>query len=651
LISKSTIDKVYDASRVEEVISDFIQLKKSGSNFKGLSPFSKEKTPSFMVSPAKQIWKDFSSGKGGNSVAFLMEHEQFSYPEAIRFLAKKYNIEIEETYKTEKEKEKLSFLESLYLVVQNANENFKNNLWERDEGKAIAMTYLRERGFENEVIKLFDIGYSLNEKSHFSDQALKKGYSKKYLELIGLSINKDNTYIDRFRSRLMFPIKNFSGRVIGFGGRILNNNLKTAKYINSPESDIYHKSKVLYGLYESKKEIVKKDLCIIVEGYTDVIQMHQSGIKNVVASSGTSLSNDQIRLVQRLTSNIIVLFDGDDAGLNASLRGLVTILKNGMNVRVCQLPHGEDPDSFLKSNSKEKTLDYFNNFSKDFIQFKADILSKKSKNDPVKKSQTIFEIVEIISIIPDQIKQQVYIQNCSKIMDISEDILFNTLAQINSKNLTVKNKKNSYGKDKMRVINKSELTDKIDHIYELEFQIIKILLLYGNKDESFVETILKNHDGEELIEEKVELNVKVFEKIFLDLQQDEIELAQESFRNLFKILIKHYQSGESIDLNNLINKLPPDLSNIVSDILMKDELYKLHGWNKKNIFIKDKESNVSQLVVETILSLRKYLIDKKINELQVSIENSSENNKEVLSDVISYSQLKKVVSRKLNRVI
>mgnify|MGYP001170585447 CR=1 FL=1 len=648
MISKSTIDKVYDASRVEEVISDFVQLKKSGSNFKGLSPFSKEKTPSFMVSPAKQIWKDFSSGKGGNSVAFLMEHEQFSYPEAIKFLAKKYNIEVEETFKSDKEKEKLSFLESLYLVVQNANENFKKNLWENNEGKALALTYLKERGFDDEVINFFEIGYSLNEKSHYSNQAIKEGYSKKYLELIGLTIIKENSYIDRFRSRLIFPIKNFSGRVIGFGGRILNNKVKTAKYINSPESEIYHKSKVLYGLFESKKEIVKKDFCIIVEGYTDVVQMHQAGIKNVVASSGTSLSDDQIRLIQRLTLNIVVLFDGDDAGLNASLRGLVTILKNGMNVKVCQLPNGEDPDSFSKNNSKEEVLDYFNKKSKDFIQFKADILSKDSKNDPVKKSKTIFEIVEIISIIPDQIKQQVYIQNCSNIMDISEDILFNTLAQINSKNNKIKT---SSVREKMRIVSEKEVPDKIDQIYELEFQIIKILLLYGNKDESFVETILKNNENEELIEEKVQLNVKVFEKIFLDLQQDEIELAQDSFRDLFKILIKHYQSGESIDLNNLIKKLSPNLSYIVSDVLMREELYKLHGWDKKNIFIKDKESNVSQLVVETILSLRKYLIDKKINELQLSIENSPEHNKEVLSDVISYNQLKKVVSRKLNRVI
>jgi DNA primase len=319
-----------------------------------------------------------------------------------------------------------------------------------------------------------------------------------------------------------------------------------------------------------------------------------------------------------------------------------------MNVKVCQLPYGEDPDSFSKNNSKEETLDYFNNKSKDFIQFKADILSKDSKNDPVKKSKTIFEIVEIISIIPDQIKQQVYIQNCSKIMDISEDILFNTLAQINSKNNKIKT---SSVREKMRIVSEKEVPNKIDQIYELEFQIIKILLLYGNKDESFVETILKNNENEELIEEKVQLNVKVFEKIFLDLQQDEIELAQDSFRDLFKILIKHYQSGESIDLNNLIKKLSPNLSNIVSDVLMNEELYKLHGWDKKNIFIKDKESNVSQLVVETILSLRKYLIDKKINELQLSIENSPEHNKEVLSDVISYNQLKKVVSRKLNRVI
>jgi len=651
LISRSTIDKVYQSARVEEVIGDFVTLKKSGTNLKGLSPFSKEKTPSFMVSPVKQIWKDFSSGKGGNSIAFLMEHEHFSYPEAIRFLAKKYNIEIEETFKTDEEKEKLSQRESMYLVVQNAKDFFEKNLWKNTEGKAIAHTYLKERGFKDEVIKLFELGYSLNKKDSYSKEAISNGFSKEHLESTGLSISNQNQFIDRFRSRVIFPIKSFSGRILGFGGRILSDSIKTAKYINSPESDIYHKSKVLYGLYESKKTIAKNDLCYLVEGYTDVIQMHQIGIQNVVSSSGTSLTEDQIVLMQRLTQNIVVLFDGDEAGLKASLRGLEMILKKGMNVKVCQFPEGQDPDSFSKDNTKQEILEYFEIHTKDFIQFKADLLFKESKNDPIRKSETIREIIQIIAMIPDKIKQEVYVQSCSVIMDISEEVLFNYLAQINSKKVLKEKKYSSNNNSEMQIVIKNKTFDEIDHIFELEHQIITILLLYGDREEGFIETMLKRNEKGDLIEERVELKVKVFEKIFLDLQEDEIELAQSSFRELFIILIKHFQSHGSLSISEVTKKLSPQLSDLVSDILMRDELYKLHDWKKKNIFVKARESKVSQLVIETILSLRKFLIDKKIIQLQYSVENSEVDNEEVLSDVISYSQLKKVVAKKLNRVI
>lgn len=651
MISRSTIDKVYQSARVEEVIGDFVTLKKSGTNLKGLSPFSKEKTPSFMVSPVKQIWKDFSSGKGGNSIAFLMEHEHFSYPEAIRFLAKKYNIEIEETFKTDEEKEKLSQRESMYLVVQNAKDFFEKNLWKNTEGKAIAHTYLKERGFKDEVIKLFELGYSLNKKDSYSKEAISNGFSKEHLESTGLSISNQNQFIDRFRSRVIFPIKSFSGRILGFGGRILSDSIKTAKYINSPESDIYHKSKVLYGLYESKKTIAKNDLCYLVEGYTDVIQMHQIGIQNVVSSSGTSLTEDQIVLMQRLTQNIVVLFDGDEAGLKASLRGLEMILKKGMNVKVCQFPEGQDPDSFSKDNTKQEILEYFEIHTKDFIQFKADLLFKESKNDPIRKSETIREIIQIIAMIPDKIKQEVYVQSCSVIMDISEEVLFNYLAQINSKKVLKEKKYSSNNNSEMQIVIKNKTFDEIDHIFELEHQIITILLLYGDREEGFIETMLKRNEKGDLIEERVELKVKVFEKIFLDLQEDEIELAQSSFRELFIILIKHFQSHGSLSISEVTKKLSPQLSDLVSDILMRDELYKLHDWKKKNIFVKARESKVSQLVIETILSLRKFLIDKKIIQLQYSVENSEVDNEEVLSDVISYSQLKKVVAKKLNRVI
>ncbi|MCL4165450.1 UNVERIFIED_CONTAM: hypothetical protein GTU68_000215, partial [Idotea baltica] len=348
LISKSTIEQVFETSRLEEVIGDFVQLKKSGSNFKGLSPFSDERTPSFMVSPVKQIWKDFSSGKGGNVVAFLMEHEHFTYPEAIKYLAKKYNIEIEETEQTNEQKEQANERESLYLVSEFANTYFQNTMLKTDQGKSIGLSYFKERGFKDETIKKFGLGYSLDEWQAFTDEALKQAYKIEFLEKTGLTIVKGEKRFDRFKGRVMFPIQSMSGRVLGFGGRILTNEKKAAKYLNSPESDIYHKSKVLYGIYQAKKSIAKEDNCYLVEGYTDVIQFHQAGIHNVVSSSGTALTPEQIRLVNRLTKNITVLFDGDAAGLRASLRGIDLILEQGMNVKVCSFPEGEDPDSFAK---------------------------------------------------------------------------------------------------------------------------------------------------------------------------------------------------------------------------------------------------------------------------------------------------------------
>ena len=374
MIHKSTIDAVFDTARLEEVIGDFVQLKKSGANFKGLSPFTDERSPSFMVSPVKQIWKDFSSGKGGNVVTFLMEHEHFSYPEAIRYLAKKYNIDIAETEQNDEQKAAASQRESMYLVSNYAVSFFEDNIWNTPQGKAIGLSYFNERGFSEETIRFFQLGYSPDTWSALTDAAQKAGYQLDFLEKTGLSIVKGDKKFDRFKGRVMFPIHSMSGRVLGFGGRILTQDKKAAKYMNSPESEIYNKSKVLYGLYQAKHTIAKENNCYLVEGYTDVIQMYQRGVKNVVSSSGTALTPEQIRLIGRLTKNITVLFDGDPAGLRASLRGIDLILEAGMNVRVCMFPEGEDPDSFARENSVEDVIDFFTNNSKDFIQFKAALL-------------------------------------------------------------------------------------------------------------------------------------------------------------------------------------------------------------------------------------------------------------------------------------
>ena len=644
MISKTTIDKVFEQSLVEEVVGEFVQLKKSGSNFKGLSPFSNEKTPSFVVSPVKQIWKDFSSGKGGNAVAFLMEHEHFTYPEAIKYLARKYNIEIEETQVSSLDKEKASEKESLFIVSEYAKDFFSNTLLNSDEGKTLGLSYFKERGFSNETIKKYDLGYLPDKLNYFSTEEIKNGYDPIFLEKSGLSIFQNGKSIDRFRGRVTFPIHSMSGRTLGFGGRILNNQLKTAKYLNSPESLIYNKSKILYGIFYAKQEIAKLDNCFIVEGYTDVIQLHQKGIMNVVSSSGTALTIDQITLIRRLTSNVTMLFDGDKAGVNATLRGIDIVLTAGLNVNVCSFPNGEDPDSYSQDKSFEEIDDYLKNNSQDFIQFKASILAENSKNDPISKANTINEIINSISIIPDRIKQEIYIKHCSSIMDISEEVLFNSLAQ------KTKNEIHSISKKRIAKVQKTSKNKEVNLLFELEKKIIEILLLYGNKKENFEELILKNDKEGNVVLEPITVSSLVYEKIFLDLQQDEIEFTNESFKIIYEKIISEFQKNQKLILEIFLNNLNQELANHVTGILMNEDQYELHDWLSKDIFVKHKDKVVSQLVSETILSLRTFLINKKVEELKEETKDSLENDK-ILEEIGEYHKLKTLLSKKLNRVL
>jgi len=653
MISKSTIDTVFETARVEEVIGDFVQLKRAGSNFKGLSPFSDERSPSFMVSPVKQIWKDFSSGKGGNAVAFLMEHEHFTYPEAIRYLAKKYNIEIEETEQTAEEKANTDVRESMYLVSEFAQKYFHDTLLNSEEGKAIGLSYFKERGFTNETIKKFGLGYSPEIWDAFSKEALGKGYKLEFLESTGLTINKERL-IDRFRGRVMFPIHSMSGRVLGFGGRILGNDKKAAKYLNSPESDIYHKSKVLYGIFMAKQAIAKQNNCYLVEGYTDVIQFNQSGIENVVASSGTALTPDQIRLINRLTKNITVLFDGDAAGLRASIRGIDLILEEGMNVKVCTFPDGEDPDSFAKKNSYEALVQYLETNAKDFIQFKASLLMDESKNDPVKKADLIRDMVTSISKIKDRIQREIYIQETSRIMDISEQVLLNTLAQLVQKDITETGKKIKEEQKAFEVVKNENpiATEKIDVLYELERKIIEILLLYGNKTEEFEDVLLKtNEQGE--IEQVAEMKeYKVHQRIYLSLQEDEVELANPLFRDIYNDLIAFFHQNENFNLENYLKELKPEFSHEVTDILMLEEQQSLHNWEGQQIIVKLKDQTIGQYVSETILTMRWFLVDRIIEELKSEISSEPEaDNTEPLSMAMDYYKLINAFSKKLGRVM
>ncbi|MBW2962648.1 DNA primase [Mesonia aestuariivivens] len=655
MIHKSTVDQVFDAARVEEVIGDFVQLKKSGSNYKGLSPFTDERSPSFMVSPVKQIWKDFSSGKGGNVVAFLMEHEHFNYPEAIKYLAKKYGIEIEETERTDEQKQQADERESMYLVSEFANQFFQKKLHKTEQGKAIGLSYFKERGFTNETIKKFDLGYSPDLWDAFTEEALKSGYKLAFLEKTGLSIVKEQKKFDRFKGRVMFPIHSMSGRTLGFGGRILTNDKKAAKYLNSPESDIYHKSKVLYGIYHAKQSIAKEDNCYLVEGYTDVIQMHQVGIENVVASSGTALTADQIRLINRLTKNITVLFDGDAAGLRASMRGIDLILEQGMNVKVCTFPEGEDPDSFAKANTQEEIQDFLQQNSKDFISFKASLLVNQAEGDPIKKAEVVRDMVNSIAKIPDQIQQEIYLKECTRIMDVSEDVLYSTLAQLNAKNNKESGGSGKYTpkKGNFEVIKQpKEVRPKVDRQFELERHIISLLLRYGKVEDLFEEYVYKEDSDGNLVLELEKQEAKVYEKIFLDLQEDEIEFTNDGFRSLYEKIIYEFNTKEDLKVETFINELTAAQASEITAILMAEEKNVLHRWEDQDIFVQPKTKLEAREVNDTILNLRMHLVKQKVAELMEDAKKDiAAHHHQILEQVIEYKKLEMNIAERIKRVL
>ncbi|PHQ56143.1 MAG: DNA primase [Lutibacter sp.] len=660
MISRNTIDRVFETARVEEVIGEFVQLKKAGSNFKGLSPFSDERTPSFMVSPVKQIWKDFSTGKGGNAVSFLMEHEHYSYPEAIKYLAKKYNIEIEETEQTDEQKQQADERESMFLVSEFARDYFQKVLIEDNQGKAIGLSYFKERGYTDEIIKKFQLGYSLNEWEAFTSEALNKGYNLKYLESTGLTIVKQDLLsstgtkqFDRFKGRVMFPIHSMSGRVLGFGGRILTNDKKAAKYLNSPDSDIYHKSNVLYGINYAKQSIAKEDNCYLVEGYTDVISFHQSGIENVVSSSGTALTENQIRLINRLTKNVTILFDGDAAGIRASIRGIDLILEQGMNVKVLMFPDGEDPDSFAKKVSEEELKEFLKNKSQDFINFKVSLLMKEAQNDPVKKAGLIRDIVISISKIPDRIQREVYIQECSRIMDISENVLFSELAQLDKKEGREVSKRQVKERPLAPILLKTPQFEKVDELKKYEREIIKILLLYGNNEvefENFVESENVDENEEQSLKKDYFLNA-VSNEIYLNLQEDEVEFTDELFKQIYYEIIHQLNQNKSILVDAFVNHSNIEISNLVTNILMDDEKYALSNWERKQVMVKSKESKLSKMVFDSIYNLRRILIELKINSLSFINYKNEDERQQNMETVMNYTKLNTLLFERLNRVV
>ena len=481
MIDHFTVERILDAAQIIDVVQEFVTLKKRGVNYLGLCPFHNEKTPSFTVSPAKGIFKCFGCGKGGNSVNFIMDHEHLSYPEALRYLAKKYSIEVQEREITIEEKQRQTERESMMVVTAYASRKFSEWLFHSDEGISVGLAYFTQRGFRDDILKKFDVGYSPEKSDTLSSAAMADGYRKEYLVKTGLSIEKEERIFDRFYGRIIFPIHSLSGQVLGFGGRILRSDAKAAKYLNSPESDIYHKSKILYGIYQARKAIVQQDRCYLVEGYTDVLSVHEAGIENVVASSGTALTQEQVRLIKRFTQNITILYDGDEAGIKASLRGIDLVLEEGMNVRIVLLPAGEDPDSLSKKLSVSEFTKFLADHETDFIRFKAELLLKETDRDPVRRADAIRDIVRSIAVIPELITRTVFIKECSTIMGLSEAVLYNEVTKLLRQQQFRDRNRYPDAHDlqitKPRVPPKPEI--KVSPSYYSEREMVRLLLKYG----------------------------------------------------------------------------------------------------------------------------------------------------------------------------
>lgn len=637
MISKATIDNIFSTMRIEDIIGEYVQLKRAGANLKGLSPFQDEKTPSFVVSPSRQIWKDFSSGKGGNAISFLMEKEGFSYPEALRYVAKKYGIEIKEEKSelNEEQQRQQSEKELLYNIHEVANEFFQNSLWETQEGRIIGQSYFYERALRKETIQKFQLGYSPEQRDAFTQYALSKGYTKDILEKAGLSIFTDKSPhgIDRFRERVIFPIHSFSGRVLGFGARILKSNVNTAKYLNSPETSIYHKSNVLYGILQSKQAIIKKQNCLLVEGYLDVISLHQIGIENVVASSGTALTKEQIKLIKRLTDNITILFDGDNAGIKASFRSIDLLLEEDMNIKIALFPDGDDPDSFSRKHPSMYVEQFIESESQDFINFKANILLQNINNDPLKKAEAIRDIVKSISHISNPIKQEIYIKEVSHKFQISEQSLFGELGI--QKQIT-KPAKQQNTQHKLDITTNEEQKVSNSALLSSENKLVELLLKYGD----YILTH-KTEDGENY-------QITVAEEIVNYLAEDDYQILSETNQFIINEVREGIEKHEIRMIDYFKNIVQDNIAAQVADIAI--EKYNLSNWEAFNIFFPKENEVVPKIINDTILRHKREYVVQIINNLKINIPNVEDPN-ESYQQIISLTALKNEIDNELSRIL
>ncbi|GAB4136605.1 MAG: DNA primase [Bacteroidia bacterium] len=644
MIPKETVDLILDTARIDEVVGEFVSLKKRGASMIGLCPFHNEKTPSFNVSPSRGIYKCFGCGKGGNSVNFVMEHEHLSYPEALRWLARKYNITIEEEERSSEQQLKDNEREALFLVSAFAQKHFTKNLHETEEGKAIGLTYFQERGFRPDIIEKFQLGYSPDTWRDLSDAAIAAGYKLEYLVRAGLTIqNEENKekYFDRFHGRVIFPVHNASGRVIAFGGRTLKTDKKVAKYINSPETEIYHKSNVLYGLFFAKKQIIQEDVCYLVEGYTDVISLHQAGIENVVASSGTSLTIEQIRLIRRYTSNITILYDGDPAGIKASFRGIDLILEEGMNVRVLLFPDNDDPDSYSKKVSSEELKDFIKNNTKDFIAFKTQLLYEDTKNDPIKKAELIREIVGSIALMPDAITRSVFVKECSRIMDIEEQSLLNELNKMRRKIFEKKKehpvqeaqqKEEAFTPDAVAAPGDRIEPERLTRTEHQERELIRLLLNYGTQ------TVVTEGIDEE--ERPVEITVSLAELVLHELDTDSIVFENALYLKMLDLYRKHIENGSVPDANYFVNYEDQSISLAAVDFITIP--WQLSDWERHFIYVEHEHQQLKKAAMHAIRSL-------KLRKLELMIADKQRELKEATNDddvMITMQQLQQLIQVK-----
>ncbi len=635
-----------EAARIEEVVGDFVSLKRRGSNLIGLCPFHQEKTPSFTVSPSKGLFKCFGCGKGGDAARFLIEHEHFSYPEALRYLASKYQIEIEEHDQTPEEVAAQNERERMYNLNIFAQQFFTKTLFDSNEGRAVGLSYLKERDFREAAIKKFQLGYSPDQREAFSNFARQNGYTAELLLKTGISVGSEEKLFDRFQARVIFPIHSLTGKVIGFGARILSGDKTKAKYLNSPESEIYNKSKSLYGIYFAKNAIGRADNCLLVEGYTDVISLHQAGIENVVASSGTSLTTEQIRLIRRFTNNITIIYDGDEAGINASLRGTDMILEEGMNVRVVLLPDGNDPDTFVRKNRSSAVESFISENAVDFISFKTKLLIQQSGNDPIKKAGLIKEIVQTISLIPEPIYRSVYVKECGRLLEVEEQTLMNELNRL----LRQRFKKSSgetalpdlpatpAGQPKTPAVGPESLPG-----YYQERELIKLLLQYGSK-----ELVLEYIDE---LNFPATANVSVAQYIIEDLMYDNLWFADPLHRKIQQHFADALKEQVVPAEKYFIHHPEPDIALLAVDLLTTP--YRLDNWESKKIFVKTEEDVLKEAINEAIYRFKDFVVQEKIAQLSEKLKQAGDfdTQLQLLAEKKKFDELRQLINSKLGIII